>query len=124
MTLPLSQLHRRQFLASAAAPLLLPAAGGGAEGPVAESQRMPEPKVALPTDGVPLDDRPRRLAAITTAYFKYSHADDIITRFIEGYAILGRVHQPHCRVVSLYVDQYPETDIGRGMAARYKIPLC
>jgi hypothetical protein len=37
--------------------------------------------------------------------------------------VIGRIHQPHCRVVSLYIEQFPDTDIGRGMAARYKIPL-
>src|SRR6185503_16307236 len=30
---------------------------------------------------------------------------------------------PHCEVVSLSVEQLPATDIGRGMAARYQIPL-
>jgi hypothetical protein len=84
---------------------------------------MPEPKVALPTDGVPRQGPAKRLAAITTIYFKYSHADDIITRFMEGYAVVGRTHLPHCRVVSLYVEQLPPTDIGRGLAARYGIPL-
>lgn len=88
-----------------------------------ESPVMPEPKILLPTDGVPREGKPKRIAAITTAYFKYSHADDIITKFIEGYGIIGRVHKPHCQVVSLSIEQFPETDIGKGMAARYKIPL-
>ncbi|WP_406694707.1 hypothetical protein V5E97_27005 [Singulisphaera sp. Ch08] len=89
-----------------------------------ESPRMPEPTVVLPTDALPPPQgQPKRLAAITTAYFKYSHADDIITKFIEGYAIAGRTHQPHCQVVSLAIEQFPPSDIGRGMAARYGIPL-
>src|SRR5262245_8256701 len=121
---------RRQFLVAAAPALLATEAErvnaddpAGPDGPVLESPRMPEPKIDLPTDGAPRQGPPKRIAAITTAYWKYSHADDIITKFIEGYAILGRVHQPHCRVVSLYVEQFPDTDIGRGMAARYKVPL-
>ena len=57
----------------------------------------PSRGVVLPTDALPPPEGPKlRIAAITTAYFKYSHADDIITKFIEGYAILGRTHQPHC----------------------------
>ncbi len=36
---------------------------------------------------------------------------------------MGRIHNPHCRVVRLYVEQFHETDIGRGMAARYGVPL-
>ena len=75
----------------------------GPESFVLKSQAKPEPRVVLPTDALPPPAGPRkRLAAITTAYFKYSHADDIITKFIEGYAVVGRVHQPHCEVVSLY----------------------
>jgi hypothetical protein len=121
-----SEPSRRQFLAAAAPALLTGqgAAGANADEPLQESQRLPEPKVVLPTDGIPRQGPPKRLAAITTAYWKYSHADDIITRFIEGYAVVGRSHRPHCRVVSLYIEQFPETDIGRGLAVRYKIPLC
>src|SRR5262249_13456582 len=47
----------------------------------------------------------------------------IITKFIEGYAVIGRTHPPHCRVVSLYIEQLPDSDIGRGMANRYRVPL-
>ena len=91
---------------------------------ILKSQPKPEPRIILPTDALPKPDGPRkRIAAITTAYFKYSHADDIITKFIEGYAIAERTHLPHCEVVSLAIEQFPESDIGRGMAARYGIPL-
>ena len=124
---------RRQFLRSAgtlAATLGVheAAVGEGSEdepGPfVLEGQTKPEPRIVLPTDALPPPTGPRRrIAAITTAYFKYSHADDIITKFIEGYAVAERVHRPHCEVVSLHVEQSPETDIGRGMAARYGIRL-
>jgi hypothetical protein len=90
-----------------------------------KSQSLPEPRVILPTDSLaPPRGRKLRIAAITTAYFRYSHADDIITKFIEGYAIVGRTHQPHAEVVSLAIEQFPSSDIGRGLAARYGIPLC
>jgi hypothetical protein len=91
---------------------------------VGESQRLPNPDLLLPTDALPAPQGPRkRLAAVATAYWKYSHADDIITKFIEGYDIVGRVHRPHCQIVGLYIEQFPPTDIGRGLAARYRIPL-
>ena len=96
----------------------------GAASFVLKSQTLPEPRVILPTDALPPPRGPKlRIAAITTAYFKYSHADDIITKFIEGYAILGRTHQPHASVVSLAIEQFPASDIGRGLAARYGIPI-
>lgn len=89
-----------------------------------KSQQLPAPDVRLPTDALPAPSgRKKRIAAITTAYWKYSHADDIITKFIEGYGVVGRIHLPHCKVVSLYIEQFPKSDIGRGMAARYGIPL-
>ncbi len=91
---------------------------------ILKSQPKPEPRIILPTDALPKPDGPRkRIAAIATAYFRYSHADDIITKFIEGYAIAERTHRPHCEVVSLAIEQFPQSDIGRGMAARYGIPL-
>ncbi len=124
---------RRQFLQAAGT---LAATWGGHQAAVGEGseeepapfvlkgQTKPEPRVVLPTDALAPPTGPKkRIAAITTAYFKYSHADDIITKFIEGYAIAERVHQPHCEVVSLRIEQFPETDIGRGMAARYGLRL-
>lgn len=98
--------------------------GGPEQDFVLQSQPLPTPLVKLPTDALPDPEEPKkRIAAITTAYFKYSHADDIITKFIEGYSIVGRTHLPHCDVVSMSIEQFPPTDIGRGMAARYSIPL-
>jgi hypothetical protein len=91
---------------------------------ILKSQPKPEPRIILPTDALPkLDGPKKRIAAVTTAYFRYSHADDIITKFIEGYAIAERTHLPHCEVVSLAIEQFPRSDIGRGLAARYRIPL-
>src|SRR5438309_1073806 len=123
---------RREILAAAGAAALgarasIPAGAADRVDPgdwTAKSQPLPEPKIVLPTDALPAPEGPKkRIAAITTAYFKYSHADDIITRFIEGYAIVGRTHRPHCEVVSLAIEQFPASDIGRGLAARYGIPL-
>ena len=91
---------------------------------ILQSQPLPEPKIVLPTDALgPPQGPKKRVAAITTAYYKYSHADDIITKFIEGFGMVGRIHEPHCEVVSLHVEQFVDRDIGRGMAARYDIPL-
>jgi hypothetical protein len=124
---------RRDFLHTAGAAMAITPVGPAAvaafeDDPAGDfilrSQPKPEPRIILPTDALPKPDGPRkRIAAIATAYFRYSHADDIITKFIEGYAIAERTHLPHCEVVSLAIEQFPESDIGRGMAARYRIPL-
>jgi hypothetical protein len=65
----------------------------------------------------------KRLAAIVTTYHRYSHADNIITRFIEGYSIVGKSYPPPCKIASLYIDQVTDTDIGRPLANFWKIPL-
>jgi len=88
------------------------------------SQKLPAPRIELPIDRLPAPEGPKkRIVALTTAWWKYSHADDIITKFIEGYGIVGRTHLPHCSVVGLYVEQFPGSDISPGMAARYRIPM-
>src|SRR5262245_7655851 len=99
MTLFSRSLDRRQLLAASAA--LLPQLkvahhAWAADDPILASQRLPEPRIDLPTDAVPRQGQRKRIAAITTAYWKYSHADDIITKFIEGYGVIGRIHLPHC----------------------------
>ena len=51
----------------------------------------------------------KKVAAIVTAYHRYSHADNIVTRFMEGYSIIGKSYPPPTRVASLYIDQTPTT---------------
>src|SRR5262249_22948338 len=66
---------------------------------------------------------PKRVAAVVTAYHRYSHADNIVTRLMEGFSIVGKSYPPPCRVASLYIDQVTDTDIGRPLARQWKIPL-
>jgi hypothetical protein len=65
----------------------------------------------------------KKVAALVTTYFRYSHADNIVTRFMEGYSIVGKSFPPPCRVASLYIEQVPDTDIGRPLAKRWNIPV-
>jgi hypothetical protein len=65
----------------------------------------------------------KKVAAIVTAYFRYSHADNIITRFMEGYSIVGNSCPPPCQVASLYIEQTNDIDIGRPLARRWGVPL-
>jgi hypothetical protein len=66
----------------------------------------------------PLGKRPR-LAAIITEYRKWSHAQHIIDRFLWGYGWNGRHHYPLADVVSMYVDQRPESDLSRDREERF-----
>lgn len=65
----------------------------------------------------------KRIAAITTTYFLRSHADDIITRFLEGYWIGDQFYPSPCDIVSLYMDQVHPADIGYRLGAAYNFPV-
>ncbi|MEJ7607010.1 MAG: hypothetical protein WKF37_12285 [Bryobacteraceae bacterium] len=60
-----------------------------------------------------------KIAAITTIFFKYSHAQHIVDRFLEGYGWNGTHHQPAMDLVSLYVDQIGEGDLSKDRARRF-----
>jgi hypothetical protein len=60
-----------------------------------------------------------KIAAVVTEYRKFAHAQHIVDRFLEGYGWNGRHHRPEMDMVSLYVDQFPETDLSRERAARF-----
>jgi hypothetical protein len=65
--------------------------------------------------------RPTRpkIAAVATTYFKYSHAQHIVDRFLDGYGWNGTHHRPPMDLVSLYVDQVNERDLSRERAKRF-----
>lgn len=60
-----------------------------------------------------------KLAAIATTYFKHSHAQHIVDRFLDGYGWNGQHHRPAMDLVSLYVDQAgTNADLSKERAAR------
>lgn len=65
------------------------------------------------------DDKRLRLAVITTEWRYRSHAWHMAERFLVGYPNRGRWHQPPLKVVSAYVDQFPEGDLSRKRAAEF-----
>jgi hypothetical protein len=69
-------------------------------------------------------DKPRkRLAVITTVWWKPSHAWHMAERFLWGYPAAGTWHRPPIDVVSAYVAQVPANDLSRSRAkeAGFKI---
>ena len=54
-----------------------------------------------------------KLAAVVTVYRKYSHAQHIVDRFLDGYGWNGAYHHPPMDLISLYVDQTPREDLSR-----------
>jgi hypothetical protein len=65
------------------------------------------------------DAQPRKLAVVTTEWRYRSHAWHMAERFLAGYPRDGRWHRPPFRVVSAYVDQFPESDLSRQRAAEF-----
>jgi hypothetical protein len=63
-------------------------------------------------------ERPK-LAGVVTTYFKYSHAQHIIDRFLDGYGWNGTHHHPPMDLVSLYVDQIGANDESRERLKRH-----
>ena len=54
-----------------------------------------------------------------TEYRKYSHGQNIVDRLIGGYGWETRWHRPELDVISLYVDQFPESDLSRERVERH-----
>lgn len=60
-----------------------------------------------------------KVAALVTEYRKYSHGQNIVDRLMGGYGWETRWHRPELDVVSLYVDQFPESDLSRERVDRH-----
>jgi hypothetical protein len=65
----------------------------------------------------------KKVAAIVTEYRKWSHADVIVGKILEGYNYDGG-DGPDLKFVSLFVDQFPDGDMSRDLAKKYSFKLC
>ncbi len=66
---------------------------------------------------------PKRIAAIITEYRPGSHADVVVGKYLEGWLQDGKSPKPRSKIVSMYTEQVPDTDMSRPMAAKYGVPL-
>ena len=60
---------------------------------------------------------PKKVALLATEVRRHSHAQHFIDRLLEGYGWHGEHYFPQLKLVSLYVDQFPENDLARDRAA-------
>jgi hypothetical protein len=65
---------------------------------------------------------PKRVAGIVTEYRRHTHADVLLGKILEGYLHDGR-NFPRMRLVSLYVDQFPQGDLSRDLARRHHFTI-
>ncbi|MDA1055227.1 MAG: hypothetical protein O3C40_32805 [Planctomycetota bacterium] len=70
----------------------------------------------------PKSVEPKTVAAILTRYEKGLHADVLIGKILEGWKQDGGPG-PALRLASMYVDQYGEMDLARGMSQKYGVPI-
>ncbi len=77
----------------------------------------------LPASAVAAAGKRLKVAAVITAFTYRSHAQVILENFVAPYLFNGEWVAPGMDVVSLYADQFPDGEIGREFAAKYKIPI-
>ncbi|MBT3341748.1 MAG: hypothetical protein HN712_02175 [Gemmatimonadetes bacterium] len=64
-----------------------------------------------------------RVAAIVTAYYPHSHADVILTKLLKGIPADDGMRMPQLEIVSMYLDQVHERDMGVDTAAECDVPI-
>src|SRR5688572_18659169 len=67
--------------------------------------------------------RRKKIALIGTEMRRHSHAQHFIDRFLLGYTWGGAWRKPDVDLVSLYIDQFPESDLARPAAKRHGVPI-
>ncbi len=65
----------------------------------------------------------KKIAAVITEYRVPAHADVIVGKFIKGFPTDNGLLEPQVDVVSMYLDQIPDNDIGVQVAAENGIPI-
>ena len=65
----------------------------------------------------------KRIAAIITAYYPFSHADVIVTKFLRGFPTDDGLLAPRVEIASFYLDQIHERDVGHELADQYGVPI-
>ncbi len=60
-----------------------------------------------------------RIAFLGTSVYQHSHAQHFLDRFVQGYAFGGRWVAPRLEVAGVYLDQFPDNDLGRPRLAKY-----
>jgi len=70
-----------------------------------------------------MSERPK-IAAVVTTYYPASHADVIVGKFVRGFPTDDGLVPPLVDVVSLYMDQVSDKDVGVALAEEHGIRLC
>lgn len=109
----MKHLNRRQLIRAGAATAGAAALPAGTAAAADHSQRKPPHRRG----------RKPRIAAIATEYRPNAHADVVFSKLLEGYELHGNWHEPRVEIVSMYLDQIPQNDVGLYMADKHGIPV-
>jgi hypothetical protein len=66
---------------------------------------------------------PKRVAGVVTIYRRNSHADVLLSKILQGWKEDGGPG-PNLKLVSLYVDQFPDDDLSVELAKKHGFRLC
>src|SRR5258706_100745 len=77
----------------------------------------------LPFGAVAASHKRLKVGAVITAFTYRSHAQVILENFVAPFLFNGKWISSGMDVVSLYVDQFPDGELGRAFAAKYNIPI-
>ena len=69
------------------------------------------------------DKKRPKIAFLGTVVRKHSHAQHFLDRHTMGYAWGNGWQQPRIDVASVYIDQFPEEDLGRDRVKRHRLNL-
>lgn len=64
-----------------------------------------------------------RVAALVTTYYPNSHADLMVSRLVQTHTLDGQGEMPGMELVSIYMDQISDRDIGLAMMDKHGIPV-
>jgi len=81
------------------------------------------PACAVRDPSRPAEPRePKSVAAVITWHIKGSHSDVLVGKILEGWEQDGGPG-PNLKLASMYLDQFPEADLSRGLAEKYGVPI-
>ena len=112
-----SKLDRRNFLARSGTKTLF---GFGAFG-FAHGLAGPQPTVAA--DSPAATGRRPKIAFLGTVVRRHSHAQHFLDRHTLGYSWNGGWQRPRVDVASVFIDQFPDDDLGRERVKRHGLRL-
>lgn len=69
----------------------------------------------------PNPDRRPRIAFLGTVVFRHSHSQHFLDRLTAGYTWNGRWQAPRVEVAGVYIDQFPERDLGKQRIERRRL---